>query len=160
MATTAPAAGTDLLLHLSQAGHALATELTAGLAELGITPREHCVLATAMTGEMTQIRLAELCALDKTTMVVTLDRLEEAGLAERRPSSSDRRARLITVTEAGERMVARGREIVAGIYHDVLASLPDGEREAFLSGLTKLTTGRLATPVQCAQPVRRSRSVR
>jgi MarR family transcriptional regulator for hemolysin len=35
------------------------------------------------------------------THVVTVDELEKAGLAERRPSSRDRRARVISVTEAG-----------------------------------------------------------
>ena len=45
----------------------------------------HCVLYHALAGEFTQIQLAEQCALDKTTMVVTMDALESAGLAERRP---------------------------------------------------------------------------
>ncbi len=48
-----------------------------------------------MESEQTQIRLAERCALDKTTMVVTGDELERSGLAERRPSPTDRRARII-----------------------------------------------------------------
>ena len=61
----------------------------------------HCVLYHALGGEFTQIQLAEQCALDKTTMVVTMDALEKAGLAERRPSPTDRRARIIAVTDAG-----------------------------------------------------------
>ncbi len=41
-----PAATTpDLLLLLSQASHVLTTELTAGLAELGLSPRAFCVLS-------------------------------------------------------------------------------------------------------------------
>jgi MarR family transcriptional regulator, transcriptional regulator for hemolysin len=157
MATTAPAPGTDLLLQLSQAGHALATELTAGLAGIGITPREHCVLATAMTGEMTQIRLAELCALDKTTMVATIDELERAGLAERRPSSADRRVRIIGVTPAGEQLVAEGRRIIDAVFDDVLDALPSDEREPFVAGLGRLVDGRLSRRVECAKPPRRPR---
>jgi DNA-binding MarR family transcriptional regulator len=153
--TSAPPEIPDLALLLSQAGHALTTELTAGLADLGTSPRAHCVLTTAMTGELTQARLAELCALDTTTMVVTVDELEKAGLAERRPSSTDRRARIIVVTEAGGRMVARGREIVAAIYDDVLATLPPGERQAFVDGLSHLVAGRLADPRHCERPIRR-----
>ena len=94
---------------LSQASYALATELTAALEDLGISPRSHCVLSTAMTGELTQTELAQAVGLDKTTMVVTIDELETAGLAERRPSQTDRRARVIGVTKAGQRKVARGR---------------------------------------------------
>ena len=84
--------------------------MTARLAGLGISPRAPLrARERRWRGELTQSQLAELCALDKTTMVVTLDELERAGLAERRPSSTDRRARIIAVTEAGERIVARGR---------------------------------------------------
>src|SRR3982751_4178632 len=86
---------------LGQASHALTAEMTAGLESLGITPRSHCVLTHALGAERTQIELASMCALDKTTMVVTVDALEKAGLAERRPSATDRRARIIAVTEAG-----------------------------------------------------------
>ena len=96
----------DLMFLLSQASHALETEMTAELQALGISPRAHCVLAHALRGELTQSQVAEQCALDKTTMVVTMDELENAGLAERRPSDIDRRARIIAVTKAGERIVA------------------------------------------------------
>ncbi len=140
---------------LAQASHTLETELTAGLAVLGISQRAHCVLSKALAGELTQIRLAELCALDKTTMVVTVDELEKAGLAERLQSGADRRVRIVSVTEAGQRVVAQANEIVAGIYADVLEALPAGEREAFVDGLVRLVGGRLATPVPCERLPRR-----
>ncbi|HEX6020746.1 MAG TPA: MarR family transcriptional regulator [Solirubrobacter sp.] len=147
----------DLMFLLSQAAHALQTELTAGLEEIGITPRAHCILTQALSGDQTQIQLAERCSLDKTTMVVSLDELERAGLAERRPSPTDRRARIIAVTEAGREKVAQGDEIVARIYADVLGSLPDDERGAFVDALSRLVSGRLATPPACERPVRRKR---
>jgi DNA-binding MarR family transcriptional regulator len=147
----------DLIFLLSQAAHALTTELTAELEGLGITPRSHCVLTQAMDGDQTQIKLAERCALDKTTMVVTLDALERAGLAERRPSPSDRRARIIAVTDAGRETVAQANDIVERIYAEVLDSLPAGERDAFVDGLSRLVTDRLATPPACDRPVRRRR---
>jgi MarR family transcriptional regulator, transcriptional regulator for hemolysin len=145
----------DLAFLLSQASHALATELTARLDELGITPRSYCVLSHALDGELTQTQVAELCALDKTTMVVTLDALERAGLAERRPSSTDRRARIIAVTDAGERVVVAADAIVALTYSDVLASLPERQREPFLDSLTRLVSGRLSAPPECDKPPRR-----
>jgi len=147
----------DLVFLLSQAAHALTAELTAALEEIGITPRTHFILSNALSGELTQIQLAERCALDKTTMVVALDALERAGLAERRPSPTDRRARLIAVTDAGREKVEQGNEIVARIYADVLGSLPEEEREAFVSALTRLVDGRLSTPPACESPVRRRR---
>jgi DNA-binding MarR family transcriptional regulator len=145
----------DLMFLLAQASHALATEMTARLAELGISPRSHCVLSKAMSGELTQGQVAQLCALDKTTMVVTLDALERAGLAERRPSGIDRRARIIAVTDEGRRVVAAADGIVALTYADVLAALPERERETFLGGLERLVGGRLSTAPDCDRPPRR-----
>jgi DNA-binding MarR family transcriptional regulator len=146
---------TDLAFLLSQASHALATELTARLAEVGITPRAHCVLSKALTGELTQTQVADACALDKTTMVVTLDALEREGLAERRLSRTDRRARIIAVTKKGEQVAAAADAIVALTYSDVLAALPERQREPFLDGLSRLVGGRLSAPPECERPPRR-----
>jgi MarR family transcriptional regulator for hemolysin len=140
---------------LSRASYALATELTAGLAELGLSPRAHCVLSTAMSGELTQTELAQAVGLDKTTMVVTVDELESAGLAKRIPASGDRRARVIAVTKAGERKVAEGEAIVARVQEDVLEALPARQRDAFVAALNRLVADRLAEPVECHPPVRR-----
>src|SRR5919197_4165224 len=123
---------------LSHASYNLTTELTAALEGLRISPRAHSVLTTAMCGAHTQTELARMVGLDKTTMVVTIDELEKAGLAERRPSSKDRRVRIIAVTEAGAQAVANAEKVVAAIYDDVLGSLPSNEREAFVNGLMRL----------------------
>jgi hypothetical protein len=77
------------------------------------------------------------------------------GLAERRPSTTDRRARVIAVTRAGRRKVAEGRAVVDRIQADVMAALPKAEREALLEGLGSLVQGRLSTPVECNPPLRR-----
>jgi MarR family transcriptional regulator, transcriptional regulator for hemolysin len=149
------ALATDLCWLLSRASHALMTEQTAALEESGISPREHTVLVTALTGERTQTELARMIGLDKTTMVVTVDDLEAQGLVTRVPSATDRRARLIRVTEAGARKVAEADQVLDRVRQDVLASLPDPEREVFLRGLAQLACGRLSEPVQCSQVVRR-----
>jgi MarR family transcriptional regulator, transcriptional regulator for hemolysin len=140
---------------LARASPSLTTQLTTALADLGVSPRAHCVLSTAMTGEFTQTALAQAVGLDKTTMVVTLDELEAAGLAERRPAAGDRRARIVAVTKAGQRKVARARQIVDGIQADVLASLPARDREQFVAALARLVGERLAEPSACQAPVRR-----
>jgi MarR family transcriptional regulator, transcriptional regulator for hemolysin len=145
----------DLCWLLSRASYILTTELTAAFEDLGLSPRAHCVLATAMSGDHTQIEIARKIGLDKTTMVVTLDELEAAGLAERRPSSEDRRARVIAVTKAGERKVREAEEIADRIRADVLSTLPEDEREVFLSALTRLVSERLSEPTECARAPRR-----
>jgi DNA-binding MarR family transcriptional regulator len=88
-------------------------------------------------------------------MVVTLDELEAAGLAERRPSPTDRRARVIAVTAAGERKVREAEEIAERVRADVLSALPEGEREVFVKALMRLVSDRLSEPVICTAPPRR-----
>ncbi|MQY12177.1 Transcriptional regulator SlyA [Streptomyces sp. RB5] len=150
----------DLTGSLMHAGHVLNTKLTAALAEAGISQREQCVLVHALQEERTQIQLAELAHLDKTTMVTTVDKLEKAGLAERRPSATDRRARIIEVTEAGRRTAEQGQEIVDRVHGEVLGAIPEAEREVFLSVLERLTSGALAQPEPAATGVRRARGSR
>jgi len=157
MATTAPPAPltSDLCWLLSRASHALTTELTAALETKGMSPRAHSVLATAMTGEYTQSEVARMVGLDKTTMVVTLDELEAAGLAERRPSPGDRRVRVIAVTSAGKRKVREAEAIMNQVREDVLSGLAPGDRDVFLRALGSLACGRLSEPVPCEHAVRR-----
>ena len=140
---------------LTQAHFNLGSEIAAAFEPLGVTTRGHHVLATALTGEFTQKELAERIGLDKTTMVVTIDELEKGGFAERRPSTTDRRARVISVTKAGERKVRDGQAIVERIQGDVLKSLPAKERKLFLEALGALVMDRLAEPAECSPPLRR-----
>jgi MarR family transcriptional regulator, transcriptional regulator for hemolysin len=140
---------------LTQAHFNLVSEVAAALEPLGVSNRGYHVLATARTGEFTQKELAEQIGLDKTTMVVTVDELEGKGLAERKPSSVDRRARVISVTKAGERTVAQGQKIIDRIQNDVLESLPSRERKLFLEALGSLVKDRLAQPAPDSPPLRR-----
>jgi DNA-binding MarR family transcriptional regulator len=153
--TPVAAIDVDLLFLINQAGFALNTEMSTVLGEIGISPREFCVLSHALKGDLTQIELAELSALDKTTMVVTLDRLAEAGLAERRLSSTDRRARIVAVTDAGRQAVDRAQSVVSGMYANLLAALPRQDRELFLRSLIALVAGPLAQPSHVERPARR-----
>jgi len=137
---------TNLCWMLSRASHVLHAELTAALEALGVSPRAHCVLGAAMKEPLTQVELGRSLGVDKTTMVVTLDELEAAGLAERRRSTTDRRARVIAVTEAGEDVVREAERIIDRIHADVLAALPEEDRDAFVDALARLVGGRLREP--------------
>jgi MarR family transcriptional regulator, transcriptional regulator for hemolysin len=147
----------DLSYLLAHTSHVLTTQMTAALAEIGLTVRGYCVLNHALGGELTQIELARLGDMDKTTMVITMDELEAAGLAERRPAPGDRRARIVVVTETGRQVAADGARIVSRVHGDVLAALPEAEREVFVSALNRLASGHLATPVDSEHTVRRRR---
>ncbi len=140
---------------LYRAHWALAAELAAALEPLGISARSYHVLRAALGGQHTQTELADMVGLDKTTMVVTVDELERAGLAERRPSPGDRRARLIGVTAAGKRKVAEAETIKERVQSEVLGELSDDEGLALMGALEKLVEGRLSEQVECRTPMRR-----
>ncbi|MFD7558794.1 MULTISPECIES: MarR family winged helix-turn-helix transcriptional regulator [unclassified Streptomyces] len=147
----------DLSFLLDHAGHVLRTRMAAALGEIGLTARMHCVLVHALEEERTQIQLAEIGDMDKTTMVVTVDALEKAGLAERRPSAKDRRARVIAVTDAGAAVAVQSQRIVDQVHADALAALAEADRTALLRVLGLLVEGDLATPSETPRPARRAR---
>ena len=144
----------DITGLLNMAGHVLSNRLSAALADVGLTPRMQCVLVHALEEERTQIQLAALADLDKTTMVSTVDELERRGLAERRPSTTDRRARIIAVTEKGRLAAEEGQRIVDRVHASALGGLPGESRAAFVEALGALAG---VTRDPGPQPIRRAR---
>ena len=140
---------------LYRAHWALDSELAAALEPLGVSARGFHVLKAALGGEHTQTELAEMVGLDKTTMVVTVDELERHGLAERRLSPRDRRARIVAVTAAGKRKVTEAEKVKERVQSDVLGELSAREGEALMDALSKLVQSRLAEQVECTPPLRR-----
>ncbi|MFE9562584.1 MarR family winged helix-turn-helix transcriptional regulator [Streptomyces sp. NPDC006487] len=147
----------DLSFLLDHTSHVLRTRMAVALDRIGLTARMHCVLVHALGEERTQIQLAEIGGMDKTTMVVTVDALEKAGLAERRQSGTDRRARVIVVTEKGAALAQESSRIVDEVHAEALASLSDADREAVLRVLNLLVKGDLGTPSESPRPARRAR---
>lgn len=158
-AGAAPARGAvpDLSFLLDHTSYVLRTKMTTALAEIGMTPRTHCVLVKALEQERTQAQIAELSDMDKTTMVVTVDALEKAGLAERRPSPTDRRARIIAVTPEGVAMAKRSQAIVDRVHGAAIDSLPEAARGILIDALSSLAAGHLAMPGDSSAGVRRAR---
>ncbi|MEH0549016.1 MarR family winged helix-turn-helix transcriptional regulator [Streptomyces sp. B21-105] len=150
----------DLSFLLDHTSHVLRSKMSAALAEIGLTARMHCVLVHALEEERTQAQLAEIGDMDKTTMVVTVDALEEAGLAERRPSRTDRRARIIAVTDDGARVARQSQKVVDRVHREALATLPGEDREGLLRALQHLVGDGLAIPVEAPRTARRARQAR
>jgi DNA-binding MarR family transcriptional regulator len=146
----------DLSFLLAHASHVLAARMAEALQEIGLTPRMFGVLMRALNGELTQLELARVAGLDKTTMMVVLEELEDAGYAERVPPPPPRRARLVRVTEQGWEATEAALEIVDRVHQEVLDALPPRQRGAFLAGLTTLADGDLSGPVAAKRPVRQA----
>lgn len=79
------------------------------LEPLGVRPRHFNVLATlAADPTLSQQDVSQLLGIDPNVLVGVIDDLEEQGLAERRRNPRDRRRHMVTVTQAGQQLLADG----------------------------------------------------
>ena len=72
---------------------------------------------------------------DPNTVASLLSRMEDAGLLERRPHETDRRARRIHLLALGRRRYETARKLALELQGEVLDVLPEPEREKFLENL-------------------------
>ncbi len=79
-----------------------------------------------------QASLAATISFDRATIGGVIDRLESKGLVQRAVSESDRRARLLTLTKDGEKLLAASRPVVEGLQAEILGALTKAERAAFV----------------------------
>ena len=80
-----------------------------------------------------QLEIATAMGIDPSTIVTLVDELESAGLAKRRPHPKDRRAREVTLTPKGRRMLERGRQMAFQVEDEVLQGLSAAQRQELLS---------------------------
>jgi MarR family transcriptional regulator, organic hydroperoxide resistance regulator len=100
------------------------------LSELGISPQQSMALSTLKPGEaMPMSALADAMHADNSNITGIVDRLEAAGLAERRPDERDRRVKAVILTEKGEWLRVE-IERRAGQPPPRLANLPESDAAA------------------------------
>jgi DNA-binding MarR family transcriptional regulator len=86
----------------------------------------------------TQAALAQAIGADKTRIIGVLDDLAERGLIRRTPDPDDRRARLLAITAAGERLRDAVQADIQANEERLLARLSAADRRGFLRGLQVL----------------------
>ena len=75
------------------------------LSELGISAQQSMAISTLEPGKpLPMSALAEALHCDNSNITGIVDRLEAAGLAERRPDERDRRVKTVVLTGKGEAM--------------------------------------------------------
>jgi DNA-binding MarR family transcriptional regulator len=113
------------------------------LAEVGdagfdLTPVQYAALATIKANPgLDQVTLAGLIAYDRTTITGVIDRLVQKGLAERRASRRDRRARELEVTDEGKRTLRKITPAVESAQRIMLRGLSAKEGEELMRLLHK-----------------------
>ncbi|WP_027530847.1 MarR family winged helix-turn-helix transcriptional regulator [Bradyrhizobium sp. WSM3983] len=109
-----------------------------GEAGFDLTPVQYAALATIKANPgLDQVTLAGLIAYDRTTITGVVDRLVQKGLAERRASSRDRRARELEITDAGRRTLRKITPAVDSAQQIMLRGLSAKESEELMRLLHK-----------------------
>lgn len=84
---------------------------------------------------VSQAALAAILEIEPMTLCRHIDRMEAAGLVERRQDPSDRRARQLFTTASSRAMLDPMRTRAARIHEQALAGLPKARREALIDAL-------------------------
>jgi DNA-binding MarR family transcriptional regulator len=117
---------------------AMHTRTAALLGSIGLTPALFALLNVVGAREgAIQQELGSALGIDRSTMVSLIDQLESAGLAARRPSAADRRAREIAITPKGRRVLQRARGLISRVEDEVFAGLTADERRELLALLRR-----------------------
>ncbi len=105
--------------------------------ELGLTPASaRALLQLDPTAPVPTKVLAERLSCDPSNVTAFVDRLEEAGLIERRIDPNDRRVKTLVITTEGRRMRERMTTLMAADIPP-LQSLTIAEQRTLLSLLNK-----------------------
>jgi DNA-binding MarR family transcriptional regulator len=105
-------------------------------------PRGYQVLAACgREGPRTQLALARRLGVDRTVMTYLLDDLQSAGLVERRPDPTDRRARRVELTDPGNARLCELAGLLREAEDQLLERLDLEEREVLRTLLFRLATG-------------------
>lgn len=78
-----------------------------------------------------QAPLAELLEVEPITLSRMVDRLQEAGLVERRPDPLDRRAWSLFLTDKARPLIDNIKSIADDLHDDALAGIPEAQIEQF-----------------------------
>ena len=107
----------------------------------GITPVQYAALnQVARMPGVDQRTLARSIGLDTSTIAAVIDRLEARGLMQRQASAEDRRVRLLSLTDAGQELLAAVGPDVTKAQDRMLHPLNRTERAEFMRMLRTVVT--------------------
>ena len=125
--------------HIRMASAAIYRDFSASMAALDLTQKQVAVLELiANNANVSQIDLAATLGTDRATMMALVDRLELRGLVERRPSQTDKRRQILSLTADGMTTLASAREAVAAHEQRFTSRFDAGELEGLIAGLKRL----------------------
>lgn len=104
------------------------------VADLNVTPVQFALLfATSREPGLDQRTLAGKIGFDTSTIGAVIDRLEARELIQRNASPTDKRVRLLTLTDTGHALLDQVMPAMLRAQERMLAPLPKAERPLFMS---------------------------
>lgn len=105
----------------------------------GLTNRQYGLLLLLQAqGPQAQIMLSQRVGLDRTSIMRTVDLLEERGLVRRDPDPTDRRKHSVALTDTGAELLANTLGAVQQAEREFAAVLSDQEQDQVLGLLKRL----------------------
>jgi DNA-binding MarR family transcriptional regulator len=113
-----------ILPEIGETAHALRKAFGRRAASIGVTGAQWKVLfKLTLKPGLRQTDLADLLDIEPITLTRIIDRLQEAGLVERTPDPTDRRAWRLHVTEKAQPVVGKLRAIADEMTADAFAGI-------------------------------------
>jgi DNA-binding MarR family transcriptional regulator len=129
-----------LCLHVQRAARALARRFDEALRPIGLTNGQFSLMMSLNRPEPPGIvAVADLLAMDRTTLTAALKPLERRGLVTVARDPSDRRGRQLSLTKAGETLLASAVPVWEKTHREVEAQLKDVDPDRLRSGLRSLS---------------------
>lgn len=131
---------TCLCLHVQRVARALARRFDEALRPCGLTNQQFSLLMSLNRPDSPPIgSVAELLALDRTTLTANLKPLERRGLLKISVDPDDKRTRRLTLTREGRRLLARAFPIWKKTHAELDARLKSSTPSGLRTALSELT---------------------
>ncbi len=128
-----------LCLHVQRAARALARRFDEAFRPLGITSGQFSLLMSLNRPEPPGIgAVSALLAMDRTTLTANLKPLERRGLVTVAVDPSDRRGRRLSLTAAGQALLAQATPIWIETHEAVERRLPNADPDGLRAALLAL----------------------
>lgn len=129
-----------LCLHVQRAARALARRFDEALRPLDLTNGQFSLMMSLNRPEPPAITaVANLLAMDRTTLTAALKPLERRGLVKITPDRLDRRSRRLILTSQGKSLLAAAVPIWEKTHRDVESQLGDSEPDRLRRSLIALS---------------------
>ena len=130
-----------LCLHLQRAARAVARRFDDAFRPHGVTNGQFSILMSLNRPSAPHIgEVAELLAMDGTTLTAALKPLRRNGLVDVSVDTADRRSRRLTLTDAGRAVLRQCLPIWRSTHADIESELPRLDLDATRADLRALST--------------------